>query len=129
MNRSMNLPAIQRIAMEFERENDLMDQRQEMMSDAIDDTFEDEEEETDEIVNQVLDEIGVDLSQSVLLNLYFGLRVSLGRLHRMSSTSNLVRLIKSLKQLGLMMIYKLDLIVCESERHESSKRLVGLDSC
>ena len=51
--------------MEFERENDMMDQRQEMMDDAIDDTFEDEEEETDEIVNQVLDEIGVDLSQSV----------------------------------------------------------------
>jgi len=61
----MNLPAIQRIAMEFERENDMMDQRQEMMSDAIDDTFEDEEEETDEIVNSVLDEIGIDLSQSV----------------------------------------------------------------
>jgi charged multivesicular body protein 2A len=61
----MNLPAIQRIAMEFERENDMMDQRQEMMDDAIDDTFEDEEEQTDEIVNQVLDEIGIDLSQSV----------------------------------------------------------------
>ena len=67
MNRNMNLPAIQRIAMEFERENDMMDQRQEMMDDAIDDTFEDEEEESDEIVNQVLDEIGIDLSQSVSL--------------------------------------------------------------
>lgn len=67
MNRNMNLPAIQRIAMEFERENDMMDQRQEMMDDAIDDTFEDEEEETDEIVNQVLDQIGIDISQSVLI--------------------------------------------------------------
>jgi len=65
MNRNMNLPAIQRIAMEFERENDMMDQRQEMMDDAIDDTLEDEEEESDEIVNQVLDEIGIDLSQSL----------------------------------------------------------------
>jgi len=65
MNRGMNLPAIQRIAMEFERENDMMDQRQEMMADAVDDAFEDEEEESDEIVNQVLDEIGIDLSQSV----------------------------------------------------------------
>jgi|SRR5277367_6431349 len=73
MNRNMNLPAIQRIAMEFERENDMMDQRQEMMDDAIDDTFEDEEEESDEIVNQVLDEIGVDLSQSVILKLLTGL--------------------------------------------------------
>ena len=61
----MNLPAIQRIAMEFERENDMMDQRQEMMGDAVDDAFEDEEEETDEIVDQVLDEIGIDLNQSV----------------------------------------------------------------
>jgi hypothetical protein len=30
MNRQMNLPALQRIAMEFEKENDIMDQRQEM---------------------------------------------------------------------------------------------------
>ena len=51
--------------MEFERENDMMEHRQEMMDDAIDNTFEDEEEESDEIVNQVLDEIGIDLSQSV----------------------------------------------------------------
>jgi len=35
MNRQMNLPALQRIAIEFERENDIMDQRQEMMDDAI----------------------------------------------------------------------------------------------
>jgi len=52
--------------MEFERENDIMDQRQEMMDDAIDDiTGLDEEEETDDIVNQVLDEIGVDLNMQL----------------------------------------------------------------
>lgn len=66
MNRQMNLPALQRIAMEFERENDIMDQRQEMMDDAIDDvTGLEDEEEGEEVVNQVLDEIGVDLGQSV----------------------------------------------------------------
>jgi len=65
MNRSMNLPGLQRIAMEFEKENDLMDQRQEMMDDAIDDSMENDEEESEEIVNQVLDEIGIDLSQSL----------------------------------------------------------------
>jgi division protein CdvB (Snf7/Vps24/ESCRT-III family) len=66
MNRSMNLPALQRIAMEFERENDIMDQRQEMMDDAIDDiTGVDEEEESDLVVEQVLEEIGVDLRQAV----------------------------------------------------------------
>lgn len=66
MNRSMNLPQLQRIAMEFERENDIMDQRQEMMDDAIDDAMDaGVEEEGDEVVEQVLEEIGVDLSQSV----------------------------------------------------------------
>ena len=64
MNRQMNLPALQRIAMEFERENDIMDQRQEMMDDAIDDvTGVEDEEEGEEVVNQGLDEIGVDLNQ------------------------------------------------------------------
>jgi hypothetical protein len=66
MNRQMNLPALQRIAMEFEKENDIMDQRQEMMDDAIDDvTGLEDEEEGEEVVNQVLDEIGIDLGQSV----------------------------------------------------------------
>lgn len=54
--------------MEFERENDIMDQRQEMMDDAIDDvTGIEDEEDSEEVVNQVLDEIGVDLNQSVSL--------------------------------------------------------------
>ena len=68
MNRQMNLPALQRIAMEFERENDVMDQRQEMMDDAIDDvTGLEDEEEGEEVVNKVLDEIGVDMNQAVSL--------------------------------------------------------------
>ncbi len=62
----MNLPALQRIAMEFEKENDIMDQRQEMMDDAIDDaTGLEDEEESEDVVNQVLDEIGIDLGQAV----------------------------------------------------------------
>lgn len=66
MNRQMNLPALQRIAMEFEKENDIMDQRQEMMDDAIDDvTGLEDEEEGEEVVKEVLDEIGVDLSQAL----------------------------------------------------------------
>ncbi|KAB8225439.1 Snf7-domain-containing protein [Aspergillus novoparasiticus] len=67
MNRQMNLPALQRIAMEFERENDIMDQRQEMMDDAIDEAtgMEGEDEDSEDVVKEVLDEIGVDLSQAV----------------------------------------------------------------
>ena len=66
MNRQMRLPALQKIAMEFERENDIMDQRQEMMDDAIDDvTGLEDEEEGEEVIKEVLDEIGIDLGQSV----------------------------------------------------------------
>lgn len=68
MNRGMNLPAISKILMEFERESDMMDMKEGMMSDAVDDVMddmEDEEEEGDKILKQVLDEIGVDLSQKV----------------------------------------------------------------
>lgn len=68
MNRTMNLPALQRIAMEFERENDIMEQRQEMMDDAIDDAMDvGAEEEGEEVVEQVLEEIGIDLTQTVSL--------------------------------------------------------------
>jgi charged multivesicular body protein 2A len=68
MNRGLNLPAIQRIMNEFEKENATMDMKEEMMSDAVDDAMdaeEDEEEEGDKILKEVLDEIGVDLSQQL----------------------------------------------------------------
>ncbi|KAH0601295.1 hypothetical protein MHUMG1_00168 [Metarhizium humberi] len=66
MNKSMNLPQLQRIAMEFERENDIMEQRQEMMDDAVDDAMDvGVEEEGDEVVEQVLEEIGIDFNQSL----------------------------------------------------------------
>ncbi|GAV47051.1 hypothetical protein ZYGR_0E00620 [Zygosaccharomyces rouxii] len=68
MNRSMNLPQLQHISMEFERQSDLMDQRQEFMDEAVDNVMGDEvdeDEEADEIVNKVLDEIGVDLNSQM----------------------------------------------------------------
>lgn len=71
MNRLMNLPQLSRIAQEFQRENDMMDQKQEFMDDAIDDamTFDEdelgEEEQVDEILGKVLDEIGVDLNANL----------------------------------------------------------------
>ena len=66
MNKSMNLPQLQRIAMEFERENDMMEQRQEMMDDAVDDAMDvGVEDEGEELVEQVLDEIGIDFNQAV----------------------------------------------------------------
>src|SRR5699024_8807307 len=63
MNRQMNLPQIQRIMHEFEKQSDIMDMKEEMMSEAIDDVIGDEqdEEESDQVVAQVLDELGVQL--------------------------------------------------------------------
>jgi len=70
MNRGLNLPQIQRIMNEFERESATMDMKEEMMSDAVDDVMddelEDEEEESDKILKQVLDEIGVGISQQLV---------------------------------------------------------------
>ncbi|EIN07599.1 Snf7-domain-containing protein [Punctularia strigosozonata HHB-11173 SS5] len=69
MNRGLNLPQIQKIMNEFEKESSMMDMKEEMMSDAVDDVMEDdledEEEEGDKILKEVLDEIGVDLSQQL----------------------------------------------------------------
>eukprot|EP00195_Chlamydomonas_chlamydogama_P008631 CAMPEP_0202892710 /NCGR_PEP_ID=MMETSP1392-20130828/2412_1 /ASSEMBLY_ACC=CAM_ASM_000868 /TAXON_ID=225041 /ORGANISM="Chlamydomonas chlamydogama, Strain SAG 11-48b" /LENGTH=207 /DNA_ID=CAMNT_0049576771 /DNA_START=116 /DNA_END=736 /DNA_ORIENTATION=- len=61
MNKQLNLPNLQKIMMDFERENEKMEMTSDMMGDAIDDAMEGEgeEEETDELVNQVLDEIGI----------------------------------------------------------------------
>jgi charged multivesicular body protein 2A len=63
----MNLPQIQHIMMEFEKESEIMDMKEEMMSDTIDEAMEEEEdeEEQDAIVNQVLDEIGINLDDIV----------------------------------------------------------------
>ncbi|EEB09292.1 vacuolar sorting protein Did4 [Schizosaccharomyces japonicus yFS275] len=66
MNRSANLPALTRITQQFERENDMMEQRQDMIDEQFEEGLEDEdEEEADELVDQVLDEIGVSLSQDL----------------------------------------------------------------
>lgn len=55
MNRQLNLPQIQKIMMEFEKQSEIMDMKEEVMGDAIDDALGDagDEEETDQIVNQV----------------------------------------------------------------------------
>eukprot|EP01118_Nematostelium_gracile_P002900 TRINITY_DN1333_c0_g1_i1.p1 TRINITY_DN1333_c0_g1~~TRINITY_DN1333_c0_g1_i1.p1 ORF type:complete len:218 (-),score=77.37 TRINITY_DN1333_c0_g1_i1:42-695(-) len=68
MNRQMNLPAMQRIMMEFEKQSEKMEMKEEMMNDTMDDVFEEEneEEETEEIVNQVLDEIGINLTADLV---------------------------------------------------------------
>uniref|UniRef100_A0A6P7GSF9 Charged multivesicular body protein 2a isoform X1 n=1 Tax=Diabrotica virgifera virgifera TaxID=50390 RepID=A0A6P7GSF9_DIAVI len=67
MNRQLNLPQIQRILQEFEKQSEIMDMKEEVMNDAIDDAMEgdDDEEETDAVVNQVLDELGLQLNDTL----------------------------------------------------------------
>eukprot|EP00217_Crustomastix_stigmatica_P004844 CAMPEP_0183795030 /NCGR_PEP_ID=MMETSP0803_2-20130417/4188_1 /TAXON_ID=195967 /ORGANISM="Crustomastix stigmata, Strain CCMP3273" /LENGTH=207 /DNA_ID=CAMNT_0026039439 /DNA_START=88 /DNA_END=708 /DNA_ORIENTATION=- len=68
MNRQLNMPQLQKIMMEFERQNEKMEMTTEVMGDAIDDAFEGEgeEEETEELVSQVLDEIGCNLDADLV---------------------------------------------------------------
>jgi charged multivesicular body protein 2A len=79
MNRGLNLPQIQRIMNDFEKESATMDMKEEMMSDAVDDVMddelEDEEVEGDKILKEVLDEIGIGLQQQVRLSTMFGSRL------------------------------------------------------
>ncbi|CAD6584266.1 MAG: ESCRT-III subunit protein did4 [Tremellales sp. Tagirdzhanova-0007] len=71
MNRSLNLPQIQKIMNDFERESSTMDMREEMMSDAVDDAMEGEDEgegeevESDKILKEVLDEIGMNMNDAL----------------------------------------------------------------
>lgn len=67
MNKQMNLPQIQKIMMDFTKESEMMEMKEEMMSDAIDDALgdEDDEEETEAVVGQVLDELGLQIADEM----------------------------------------------------------------
>lgn len=63
MSRQIKLPALQKISTEFAKQSEMMEMKQEMLTDTIDDAMEDEadEEEEEAIVGQVLDEIGISM--------------------------------------------------------------------
>lgn len=67
MNAQLNLPQIQKIMQEFEKQTEIMDMKEEIMNDAIDDAMgdADDEDETDAVVNQVLDELGIQMSDQL----------------------------------------------------------------
>lgn len=71
MSRNLNIPAMQKILMEFEKESSAMDMKEEMMGDAVDDVMEDEEENEEEegerILTEVFDELGISVKQQVCL--------------------------------------------------------------
>jgi charged multivesicular body protein 2A len=113
MNKGLNLPAIQRIMTEFEKESAMMDMKDEMMSDAVDDVMEDAEEdeeaEGDKILKEVMDEIGVGLAQQVCFLLFSRSQSKLLRtylvvlslqMHRLVLHQRLLPLIDKLSLLG-----------------------------
>lgn len=67
MNKAVNVPAINKMMAEFERENAKTEMMQEIMGDAIDDALDDgeNEDEEDRIVSQVLDEIGISFGNEI----------------------------------------------------------------
>ena len=67
MNKKMNLPQLQKIMMEFEKQSEIMDMKDEMMSDTMDDVLgeEDDEEESEAVVQQVFDELGLTFTDTL----------------------------------------------------------------
>merc|ERR1712066_394562 len=67
MNKTMNLPALQKTMMEFEREMEKMDMKSEMMDEAMEDAMDDgdTEADTDALVQQVLAEIGIETAAAM----------------------------------------------------------------
>jgi charged multivesicular body protein 2A len=73
MNKTMKLPEIQKIMMEFEKQSEIMDMKEEMMDDAIDSALGDDSDEieSDKIVTQVLDELGIELTGELASGCFF----------------------------------------------------------
>jgi len=67
MNSQMNLPQIQKIMMEFEKQSEMMEMKGEMMDDVMDDAMDDgeTEEETDNVVGQILGELGIEMGEAM----------------------------------------------------------------
>jgi len=66
MNKKMDLPAMQKITMEFQKQSEMMGMKEEMINDTLEEMGdEDEDEESEEVINQTLEEIGIDLGASL----------------------------------------------------------------
>jgi charged multivesicular body protein 2A len=65
MNKAVDVPAINKMMAEFEKENMKSEMMQEIMGEAIDGAMDNDEEEEDRVVAQVLDEIGIAMSEGI----------------------------------------------------------------
>merc|ERR1712062_102760 len=67
MNKTMNMPQIQKIMAEFQKQSEMMEMKGEMMDDAIDDAMDDgeTEEDTEQLVGQILGQLGIEISNAM----------------------------------------------------------------
>jgi len=67
MNSQLKLPELQKIMMDFERESEIMDLKEELIGDTIDDAIgdEDEDEESEALVQKVFDELGLEYTDEL----------------------------------------------------------------
>ncbi|KAJ8906563.1 hypothetical protein NDN08_003056 [Rhodosorus marinus] len=65
MNKQMDLPSMQKVIMEYEKQSGMMDMTQEMMDDALDDMGMEDEEESQEVIDKVLDELNIERSVEI----------------------------------------------------------------
>lgn len=68
MNKKMNIPEVQKIMREFEKQNEMMGMKEDMMNDAVDEVMDDdgmEEEETEQEIQKVMDEAGLEFRTKV----------------------------------------------------------------
>lgn len=68
MNKSINLPSIQKITNDFERLSETQSIKQEMFAESIDQVLanDNETEDTDELVNKIFDEVGLSFGESLV---------------------------------------------------------------
>ena len=61
MNGKMNMPQMSKIMMEFEKQNEVMGMKEEMMDDAMDDAFadDDDDEEEEKVLGAIFQELGI----------------------------------------------------------------------
>jgi division protein CdvB (Snf7/Vps24/ESCRT-III family) len=64
-NAAMNPSDINKIMNDFQRENEKMNMKQELMDEALTDAFDVDEEETDGVVDQVLAELGLETQEKL----------------------------------------------------------------
>ncbi|RNF02605.1 charged multivesicular body protein 2A [Trypanosoma rangeli] len=68
MNNRMNIPEMQRVMREFEKQNEMMGMKEEMMNDVVDDVMDDDGEEEDETeleIQKVMDEVGLEFKSKM----------------------------------------------------------------